>query len=291
MSSKISKVQTMTTEENARFTELLAIADSNSPAFYAMGTAMLEIRDRKLYRDTYDSWEEFCEKRFDMTRNRANRLIAAAAVESAPESNPELKETNKSVQNCTSLLNKTKSTESGGSIIKTPSQARELAKVPTEDRPAVLAAVSGAGKSVTAKAIRNAAQAIVERTNPPEVKDAVEVDCEGFPIPESTLERWHRRNEIKELMQAISRVKAGVKRAMEAKEWIGNNVNFQSLMTDLGNAYSGLKFCTPYAVCTSCNGVRSAKCSFCSGTGLLSELAWKTAAPQEVKDLRAKGIK
>ena len=49
-------------------------------AFYEAGKALKEIRDRRLYRSTHQTFEEYCLERFGFTRRRPYFLIDAAAV-------------------------------------------------------------------------------------------------------------------------------------------------------------------------------------------------------------------
>ena len=49
-------------------------------AFYEAGKALMELRDRKLYRSTHKTFEEYCRDRFEHSRQKSNYLIAAANV-------------------------------------------------------------------------------------------------------------------------------------------------------------------------------------------------------------------
>ena len=49
-------------------------------SFYEAGTALKELRDRRLYRDTHFTFEEYCQDRFGHTRQKSNFLIAGADV-------------------------------------------------------------------------------------------------------------------------------------------------------------------------------------------------------------------
>ena len=49
-------------------------------AFYEAGKALRELRDRRLYRSTHRTFEEYCRERFTFSRQAANYLIAAADV-------------------------------------------------------------------------------------------------------------------------------------------------------------------------------------------------------------------
>ncbi|MDV3002954.1 MAG: hypothetical protein N5P05_004609 (plasmid) [Chroococcopsis gigantea SAG 12.99] len=47
-------------------------------AFFEAGQALREIRDRRLYRDMAPTFEEYCQRRFGHSRQKANYLIAGA---------------------------------------------------------------------------------------------------------------------------------------------------------------------------------------------------------------------
>ena len=49
-------------------------------AFYEAGMALMELRDRRLYRSTHATFEEYCRDRFDYTRRRPYQLIEAAQI-------------------------------------------------------------------------------------------------------------------------------------------------------------------------------------------------------------------
>jgi hypothetical protein len=48
--------------------------------FNEVGGALLAIRDSRLYRDGYDTFEDYCRERWQMERRHAYRLIEAAQV-------------------------------------------------------------------------------------------------------------------------------------------------------------------------------------------------------------------
>lgn len=47
-------------------------------AFFEAGKALAELRDRKLYRSTHKTFEEYCKQRFGYTRIAASYKIGAA---------------------------------------------------------------------------------------------------------------------------------------------------------------------------------------------------------------------
>ncbi|MBE9171337.1 hypothetical protein IQ238_28870 [Pleurocapsales cyanobacterium LEGE 06147] len=49
-------------------------------AFYEAGSALKQIRARRLYRSSHDTFEFYCRERFGFTRQAANYLIAGASI-------------------------------------------------------------------------------------------------------------------------------------------------------------------------------------------------------------------
>ena len=110
---------------------LETIVDHGLTGFVQVGTALLEISDRRLYRETHATFAEYCATRWQMSAARAYQLCdAAGAIKSLP---PEM-----------------------STMVDNERQARELAKADPDDREAILdeAATNG---PVTAKKIKAAA--------------------------------------------------------------------------------------------------------------------------------------
>ncbi|WP_341531742.1 hypothetical protein WKK05_39205 (plasmid) [Nostoc sp. UHCC 0302] len=49
-------------------------------AFFEAGKALKELRDRRLYRSTHRTFEDYCRSRFGYTHRRVNYLIASSLV-------------------------------------------------------------------------------------------------------------------------------------------------------------------------------------------------------------------
>ena len=58
--------------------ELLRLERLVERAFYQAGKALSQIRDRKLYRANYETFEQYCRERFNYHRSHSYRLIDAA---------------------------------------------------------------------------------------------------------------------------------------------------------------------------------------------------------------------
>ena len=62
------------------FYETVVKEGRSSRPFYEVGTALKEIRDHKLYREDYETFEECCRERWRFSRIHAHRLIEATTV-------------------------------------------------------------------------------------------------------------------------------------------------------------------------------------------------------------------
>jgi hypothetical protein len=66
--------------EQAGLVQHEAVIERGIKTFYEVGIALADIRSRKLYRADYSTFEEYAEKRWQMTRSRAYQMIDAAGV-------------------------------------------------------------------------------------------------------------------------------------------------------------------------------------------------------------------
>ena len=119
---------------------LETIVDHGLTGFVQVGNALIEISNRRLYRETHATFAEYCATRWQMSARRAYQLCEAAEVVNALPEN---------VNNCSQ------------SQITNEGQARELAKVEPARRVQVLEAASANGP-LTAASIR----AVVRRRHP-----------------------------------------------------------------------------------------------------------------------------
>lgn len=70
----------LTASESTALAEHEAVIERGIKTFYEVGTALADIRDRKLYRAEYGTFEEYAEQRWQMSRSRAYQMIDAAGV-------------------------------------------------------------------------------------------------------------------------------------------------------------------------------------------------------------------
>ncbi|RCJ38650.1 hypothetical protein A6770_39695 [Nostoc minutum NIES-26] len=116
-------------------------------AFFEAGKALAELRDRRLYRSTHSTFEEYCKDRFGYNRSRSYQLIDAAIVVD-------------NLHKCPQIVDILPTAEG---------QVRPLTKLETEQQQQVWqAAVEEAGGKVpTGKIVKDAVQRIMERTQVP----------------------------------------------------------------------------------------------------------------------------
>ena len=101
---------TVTQQESVRLCELERIIQKGKDTFVEVGTALSEIRDSRIYRATFKTFEDYCQKRWEFEKAYAFRMIAAAEV----------------VANLSPM----------GDTPSSERQARPLAKLPADQQPA-----------------------------------------------------------------------------------------------------------------------------------------------------------
>jgi phage N-6-adenine-methyltransferase len=129
--------QFLTTVEKAEFFELEGRIEKGLKTFVEVGDALMAIRDKRLYRQSHGTFEDYCRERWGMERNYANKLIAASGV----------------VSNLGTIVPILPTSES---------QARPLTRLePEEQREAWQVAVASAGNGrVTARHVEEAARRV-----------------------------------------------------------------------------------------------------------------------------------
>lgn len=70
----------MTLAEINRLGELEQVVETGLTVFVKVGNALLEIRDSRLYRQQFPTFEAYCRERWGLSRPRAYQLLEAAAV-------------------------------------------------------------------------------------------------------------------------------------------------------------------------------------------------------------------
>ena len=66
--------------EKSKLDSLEKTIQAGMQTVFDVGSALLEVRDSKLYRSNHSTFEEYCRVRWGMSRPRAYQLIEAATV-------------------------------------------------------------------------------------------------------------------------------------------------------------------------------------------------------------------
>ena len=285
----------MSIRETQRLAELEKTIGRGQKTFVEVGLALAEIRDLRLYKREYSSFEEYCRKKWGWTRQHAYRLIEAAPVAKCHQ------------------------------LVTNESVARELARVEPTRRAGVVQAIVAEGQPVTAEAIRRhlppppmvrraADSAVGGKSGAPKVspigdtfgegrdgRDGTDgtngevppprgqvLDATGWPIPTQLIPLWQRAGEVQEWLTTLSRLKGVLRSAQENRDMLFAEVCFSSALSQLDQARSDIKTAKPFAVCPACQGQVPDKCTLCHGRGLISEFRWNTCVPREDKEFREK---
>ncbi len=150
--------------ETNRLGELEGIIRENLKAWYAVGMAMIEIRENKLYRnDDGRTWEAYCAEVLDMSKNYADRNIAAAKV----------------IENLVPIGTKNDGSVDWELLPANEAQARELARLAPEEQKEVWGGLIEKAKTeekpkITAKAVKNAVSTLKKKEINDGINDAKE---------------------------------------------------------------------------------------------------------------------
>lgn len=71
-------ITSLTIPEQSRLAACETVIEAGLATFVDVGTALLEVRDSRLYRAEYATFESYCADRWNMVASRARQLIAAA---------------------------------------------------------------------------------------------------------------------------------------------------------------------------------------------------------------------
>jgi hypothetical protein len=235
-----------------------------------IGDALREIREGKLYKNEYSTFEEFCDQEYGLKHSQAYRLIEAVEIKESLNSSPV------------------------GDKIQNERQARALKPVPVEQRAQVVEKAAEKGP-VTARAITEAAIEVAAPKPEPLAKKAEEkkpqyLDKTGYQIPDAILSDWQRAEAFGSNLREISRIKSALKKGLDESDLIFGEVTNTTVST-LSNAYGDLKRILPYAVCPTCQGRTPKKCTTCRSRGFVSEFFYNTCIPEETKKIRERAIK
>ena len=227
-----------------------------------VGLALKQIRDKRLYREKFKSFEAYCQSKWGFTRVRGHQLIQIGnVVEALPEK-------------CKALLN-------------SPRAATELGKAPVRQREGILAAVAKHGK-VTAEEIKRQVRKL-----PALPGNAGQLDKTGTLIPRETIENWDQTSAegpgtIRDALKQLRFIKRLIQKVHDQNRLSCSEI-FKTTQQDtcsLSQVIANVERAVPYAVCWVCSGKHPSDCETCGGRGFVSEFFWKTCCPEEIRKLR-----
>ena len=225
-----------------------------------LGMALREIRVGKLYREDYDTFDDFLLKEYQLSRSYASRLIGFV----------EVKESIADSKHADAIVNE--------------AQARALSAVPEENRAKVLKEAVKSGE-VTAQTIKAAAAEVVAPKAEPEKPKAPEppkpapkqLDEMGTVIPLAVLPFWERREEVQGLLTQLSNIKKVIEDSYQKGDPMYKRIYAQAV-NDLSCVRRLISEAKPEVVCGKCNGrpnVQPAGCAYCNNTGFQSKAVYK----------------
>jgi len=236
--------------------------------FVRVGLALAEYRDRRLYREQFGTFEDYCQKVHNWTRDRVYKLIESAKIKAALPSNVE-------------------------NFIQSPGQASVLAKVPEAKRAQVLAIASGKARIAQPECAQRLAKisakltaaSISEATKSLEAADNEElVDELGHKIPDGLKLRWIAADIVATRLEKLSHeVALTIRHGVQ-----GNDPAFkvfgQQEVSEADSFHHKLKNnLAPFTVCPKCAGRGTD--TLCYRRGYISKFQWNNILDKETKEL------
>lgn len=207
-----------------------------------MASALIEIRDRNLYREAgYETFEQYCIEEHEFTSNYARRLISGCDIAKKFDLDNE-------------------------------GQARALSRVPEQDQDEVMSRVrERQGESISSSMIGDMHQEVVqERANIAPSQDATVLDSVEGEVVEAKPTLKQDNATARDILSHIQAIAAEVSR-LAGSEY-GTFIVLDAVTTDLRNAYQHINRTQPTRICYACNG---RGCKVCKDSGRVTEDIYK----------------
>lgn len=177
--------------EISKLAECEGIIRRGIKTFVEVGDALLTIRDQRLYREQFKTFEAYCREQWGFSRSHANRLIESACV----------------VENLAPM----------GAKPQSERQVRPLAKLPPSEQPKAWQAANEKaekeGRKVTAKDVEVAVESVGSPVG----------HTENDMVPYAAASRRKKRSTIpRRLMHAINVLRREIEIVAE-QNWKGTN--------------------------------------------------------------------
>ncbi len=239
---------------------------------WEVAAALADIREQRQYLEAgFKTFEEYCQERWNFSRQYAASLIQAKeVVENVRE------QVNKSVDTLSTRVDKLPENEKQARAI------RQATKEPAVQAEVWAKAVEDAGgEQPTAPQIREAAAKVTaSKTAPPEdeddeAEDAGPVDEFGKRVPECLGEVFATDSEFGELATLLTTVKKRINALCSGPG--GRWLHRQDMLDDLQNLQSAVKFGKPFTECGMCrrDEQKREKCDTCKHRGWVCKRAYE----------------
>lgn len=238
---KMSKAEAVSTSlnvvERRSLESLEKVIERGVESFLATGSALKEIRDQRLYREDFKSFDAYVKSRWCFQRDYADKLIDSS-------------ETKQKVHTMVGTF--------GADKIQSERQLRELKSVPDESLAEVIAKaaeIAGDG-ALTAKVLKEAREQVLEPTEPTAEEPACE-DVEPEPEPVGPLQCVGWFNDQIKLINELYRNLDTV------AEVPGNELlvsRRRAILRDIEHVKGSFRAVMPHAICPRCHGKCCTQC-------------------------------
>ena len=226
---------------------------------WEVAAALADIREQKQYLEAgHKTFDEYCETRWNFTRQYATSLIRGVSV----------------VENLNNNMDKTETVVSVLPETERQTRAiREATKDPDEQAEVWTQAVEDAGgEQPTAPQIREAAAKVTASKTAPAPADEPESAklCDDFgPLALHLVPLWSRLAEVKEIERVVRDLKKRIKAV--AKTEVGSRINTTPVDAAIRAIEQALKLGVPHTECFKCQRKLQADCNLCRGSGWINE--------------------
>lgn len=266
---------TLDKKDKADLQKYETVIEKGQKHFIEVGQALFAIKQRRLYRDEFGTFEEYCQERWGWGASRARQICGAVkyweenkdkkAIENERQARKEIGEGQKSDSDNEKVTKK--SVTSGNTLLGAPKSGSAVPCSEFIDR---------------STGVQHSAYTRSEPEKKPEPEIAV--DKIGRPIPPGILDQWNRAHELgTKLRSIVSDLKCTLEKGIGNDEIFAELTN--SVTAEARSIHFSLGQILPYAVCPKCQGMKThTTCQVCRHRGYVSKTYWD--GPTVGTDLR-----
>lgn len=246
--------QVISLAESKRLTQLEKVIKDGEQTFMEVGKAIVEIRDKKLYRSEFETFELYCQTTWGWSASRARQLgIASETAKALP-------------------------------MVTNERAARALSKVPPPARKGIVQKIVSAGQKVTAAAVAKLAP------KPRQKPTTGFLDAIGRNVPPECVKLWERAHEAQAILSMLSDIRGTLRKAQSETDKLFVEVDFTANLAHLNQVYLDMEQAKPYALCPTCSGINFQGCLTCNERGFVSKFYYEHKVSQETKDIILKSM-